>query len=303
MRDTSAEIFADVAPEIATTTGKRPRFLRPFGPSRGDEAVTLLREGFPATSRAFWERGLERQAALQGDNLGYFLEAGGQAVGVMLTLRSTRSRPDGTLYPVVNLSSWYIQPAHRWRAVPMLRAIVEESDGLATDLTASESIYRMNAAVGLSPWSNGMILAGVLPWAALPARRGTSVLRLAQAAALLGPAEAGMLEWHEGDGLIAGVLCEETSTCPLLFRPIRRKGVRFAQLIFASSRKAVIRNLPAVMRFLAGRGILFLSIDAHREDCPRGAFFRPGRQRFWRGVSDRDRLDYAYSELVLFGVS
>ncbi|WP_377841537.1 hypothetical protein [Bosea sp. UC22_33] len=303
MRDTSAETCAEVRPEVATPVRTRPRFLRPFGPSRCNEAVALLMDGFPATSRAFWEQGLERQALLQDDNLGYFLEMGGQAVGVMLTLRSTRSRPDGMLYPVINLSSWYIQPAHRWRAVPMLRAIVDESDGLVTDLTASESIYRMNAAVGLSPWSNGMILAGILPWAALPARRGTSMLSLAQAAALLGPAEAAMLEWHERDGLIAAVLCEEAGTCPLLFRPIRRKGVRFAQLIFAGSRKAVIRNLPAVMRFLAGRGILFLSIDACREDCPRGAFFRPGRQRFWRGVVDRDRLDYAYSELVLFGVS
>lgn len=303
MRSMSAGALPEVSPEAAAQAGTLPRFLRPIGPSRCGEAVALLMEGFPATGRAFWERGLERQAALQGDNLGYFVEAGGQAVGVMLTLRSTRSRPDGTLYPVVNLSSWYIQPAHRWRAVPMLRAIVDESDGLVTDLTASESIYRMNAAVGLSAWSNGMILAGVLPWAALPARRGANMLRLAQAAALIDPAEAAMLEWHERDGLIAAVLCEETGACPLLFRPIRRKGVRFAQLIFAGSRKAVIRNLPAVMRFLAGRGVLFLSIDAHREDCPRGAFFRPGRQRFWRGRVDRDRLDYAYSELVLFGVS
>lgn len=303
MQDRSAETFAEVPSEAAATAGTRPRFLRPFGPSRCDEAVTLLREGFPATSRAFWERGLERQTALQGDDLGYVLEAGGQAVGVMLTLRSMRSRPDGTLYPVVNLSSWYVQPAHRWRAVPMLRAIVAESDGLVTDLTASESIYRMNAAVGLSPWSNGMILAGILPWAALPARRGASMLSLAQAAALLSPAEAAMLDRHERDGLIAAVLCEEAGICPLLFRPIRRKGVCFAQLIFAGSRRAVIRNLPAVTRFLAGYGILFLSIDGYREDCPRGAFFRPGRQRFWRGVVDRDRLDYAYSELVLFGVS
>lgn len=303
MQDSCAESFAQVPPEAAATAGPRPRFLCPFGPSRRDEAVTLLMEGFPATSCAFWERGLERQAMLQDDDLGYFLELGSQAVGVMLTLRSTRNRPDGALYPVVNLSSWYIQPAHRWRAVPMLRAIVEESGGLVTDLTASESIYRMNGAVGLEPWSNGMILAGTLPWAALPARRGASILRLARAAALLHPAEVDMLEWHERDGLLAAVLCEEAGTCPLLFRPIRRKGLRFAQVIFAGSRKAVIRNLPVVTRFLAGHGIMFLLIDGHREDCPRGAFFRPGRQRFWRGAVDRDRLDYAYSELVLLGLS
>lgn len=303
MRSMNAGALPEASPEAAAQAGTLPRFLRPIGSSRHDEAVALLMEGFPATGRAFWERGLERQATVQGDNFGYCLEAGGRSVGIMLTLRSTRSRPDGTLYPVVNLSSWYIQPAHRWRAATMLRAIVDESDGLVTDLTASESIYRMNAAVGLSPWSSGMILAGVLPWAALPVQRGARVLRLAQAAAFIDPAEAEMLEWHERDGLIAAVLCEETGACSMLFRPIRRKGVRFAQLIFAESRKAVIRNLPAVTRFLAGRGVLFLSIDAHREDCPRGAFFRPGRQRFWRGMVDRDRLDYAYSELVLFGVS
>lgn len=303
MQAANASALPEAPSEAATKAAPRPRSLRPIGPSQRDEAVALLMEGFPETDRAFWERGLERQAALQNDGLGYILEAGGRSVGIMLTLRSTRRRPDGTLYPVINLSSWYIQPAHRWRAATMLRSIVAESDGLVSDLTASEPIYRMNAAAGLTPWSNGMILASALPWAGLPTRRGARVLSLAQAAAQIDPAEAGLLEWHERDGLIAAVLHEETGACPLLFRPIRRKGLRFAQVILAGSRKAVTRNLPAVTRFLAGRGIMFLSIDAHREDCPPGAIFRPGRQRFWRGVVERDRLDYAYSELVLFGVS
>ena len=112
-----------------------------------------------------------------------------------------------------------------------------------------------------------------------------------------------MLDWHVREGCIAGVLREGDTITPLLFRPIRRKGIRFAQVIYAESRTAAIRNLPAIMRFLARHGILFVSLDAHREDCPPGAYFRAGRQRFWRGPITRDRLDYAYSELVLFGVS
>ncbi len=57
------------------------------------------------------------------------------------------------------------------------------------------------------------------------------------------------------------------------------------------------------MRFLVRRGILFITIDADKELCPGAAFFRPGRPRFVHGPTDRDRLDYAFSELVLFGVS
>ncbi len=172
-----------------------------------------------------------------------------------------------------------------------------------TDLTAAPQIYRLNEALGFSVWSTGMILASAAPFALMPGRAGTRLLPFSDGSDLISAEDAALLAWHEGEGLLPAIMVEDGVAHPLLFRIIRRKGVSFAQLVFAPSRKAAIRNLPTLMRFLVRRGILFATIDADKELCPGAAFFRPGRQRFVRGPVDRDRLDYAFSELVLFGVS
>lgn len=278
--------------------------LRPIEPRDRSAVVALLRRGFPQSCPSFWERGLERQAALQPDRFGLLLERASGVVGVLLTLRSQRFRDDGSRFEAMNLSSWYIEPPQRLKATAMLRAALADETELVTDLTAAESIYRMNAAAGLSPWSSGMVLAGPLPWLAKPVSRGVQIRDLAAAATLLPPWEADLLEWHRRDGCLAAVLCLPDRALPLLFRVIRRRGVRFAQLIYAPDRQRVLEHLPAVMRFLVKNRLFFVAIDAHREICPAGALFRAGRQRFWRGPGDSvTRLDYAYSELVLLGVS
>ncbi len=279
------------------------KLLRPIEDSDREDIVRLLAKGFPQDTQDLWRKRLERQASIQSDRFGFLLGVGGEAVGVLLTLRSQRLGPGGDPLEVVNLSSWYIEPAYRWNAFSMLRAATADRTAVYTDLTAAEHIYAMNRKVGLESWNAGMIIASAAPFAALPGRRGARVLPASEAGGLLPTHEAELLDWHQRDGLIAAVVVDEIAPHPLLFRVIRRKGVRFGQLIYAPSRTAVIRHLPQVMRFLARSGILWITIDADRELCPRGAFFRPGRHRFRAGPGDRDGIDYAYSELVLFGVS
>jgi uncharacterized protein CbrC (UPF0167 family) len=281
---------------------RRSKLLRPIGKGDHQETLRLLCKGFPQDSPDIWRRRLERQASLQDDGHGYMLEAGGAGVGVLLTLKSRRLGPDGRPRDVVNLSSWFIEPAYRWSAIAMLRAAMADKAALYTDLTAAPQVAELNRKVGMESWSSGMILASAAPFAVLPGRRGARVLPLVEAAGLIEDHEKALLDWHQREGLIAAVLIDGAAQ-PLLFRVISRKGVRFAQLVFAPSRAAVIGNLPTIMRYLARSGLFFVTIDADRAMCPPGAFFRPGRHRFRSGPGDRDGLDYAYSELVLFGVS
>ncbi len=281
---------------------RAPKRLRPIDRGDVDEVQRLLCKGFPQDAPELWRTRLARQTSLQSDGLGYMLEAGGVGVGVLLTLRSRRLGPDGEPLNVVNLSSWYMEPAYRWSAIGMLRAAMSDKAAVYTDLTAAPQVAELNRNVGMESWSSGMILASAAPFALLPGPRGAKVLALAEAGGLLRDEDAALLDWHRRGGLVAAVLVDE-AVHPLLFRVIRRKGVRFAQLIFAPSRTAVIRNLPNIMRFLARSGLFFITIDADRAMCPAGAVFRPGRHRFRSGPGDRDGIDYAYSELVLFGVS
>lgn len=277
--------------------------LRPMEQRDRSAVIALLQRGFPQTCVSFWERGLARQAAVQTDRLGWLLDSTNGITGVLLTLRSQRFRSDGSQYETVNLSSWYIEPQQRLKAIAMLRAAIEDQQALVTDLTAAESIYRMNTAAGLSEWSNGMMLAGALPWVARRPQRSVSIRDFTAPAADLPGWETDLLDWHQRDGCLAAMLDLDHAAVPLLFRIIRRRGVRFAQLIYTPDRQLVLAHLPTIMRFLVRKRLFFIAIDGRPEMCPAGAWFRPGRRRFWRGPCDAARLDYAYSELVLLGVS
>lgn len=265
------------------------------------DALVVLGRGFPDRDRAFWERGFARLGpGHDAAPLGYLLGSGGENVGVLLTFRSERVRPDGGTRLVVNLAGWYVDPDHRWKAPMMLRHVVAGEGVVFTDLTPSHAVERINPALGFAPWNEGQVITFLPPWGALRARAAVEVTAFEDArAALTRPGDYDLLERHAAMGCIAAVLREPGGASPLLFRVRRRKGFRVAQLVYAESRLTVLAHRTAIARFLVARGILVLSVDADRADCPRGSFFRQGRRRFLKGPLDRDRLDYAFSELVL----
>lgn len=266
------------------------------------DVLSLLGRGFPERDPMFWERGLERHRAGSQSRhpAGYLLDSGSGPVGVLLTFASDRGARGGS---VVNLCGWYVEPAHRWRAPMMLRSIVRDTGTVFTDLRASPAVARINAALGFRIWSEGELLGFLGQWGAMPSRSGGEVLALDKAGALLPEDERRLLDHHAGQGCIAAVLCTPDRAAPLLFRPIRRKGVPTVQLVYAESRRAVIEQRRALSRFLLARGALVLSVDAHREDRVPGTIFRRTCTRFWKGPIERDRLDYAHSELTVFGSS
>jgi hypothetical protein len=301
MKDTTA--IAELPGGLTATPRAAASPLRSIEPRDRNTAIRLLTRGFPHTVDAFWRRCLDRQIAVQEQSLGYFLDGDEGPVGLMLMLRSKRRLVNGAELEIANLSSWYVDRAHRRRTVQMLRQLAADRSVVLTALTAASQVHSMSATIGGSYWSTGMILASAAPFAALPGARATLMLPFRHGRSMLSPEDEAILDWHAADGHVAAVLVDGDVAHPLIFRVLSRRGLRFAQLIFAPSRTAVLSNLPIVTRFLARHGAFVLSIDGDREMCPRGAYFRVGRPRFWRGPIERDRLDYAYSELVLFGVS
>jgi hypothetical protein len=295
--------------DVNTTVLRLSSALRPIDRATMPEALSLLFHGFPRQALSFWEAGFAEIQRLHahfdhGDApLGYLMSAGDRDVGVLLTCRSLRQRSDGTQYPVVNLSSWYVDPKFRLLAPMMLRSVLAESGSLYTDLSPSHEVARLNPHFGFKLWNDGMMIAAILPWAAMPTRSGVDVFPFdSNQGPILQPQDRELLAWHAAKGCIAMVLCEDGRSQPLLFRMIRRKGMPFAHLIYAESRIAVTRNLAPIMRCLLARGIFLLCVDAIKSDCPLGMHYRPTRKSFWKGEMQRDRIDYAYSELVLLGL-
>ncbi|GEP08837.1 hypothetical protein MGN01_06820 [Methylobacterium gnaphalii] len=272
--------------------------LRPIPDGGLDEAIPVLRRGFPDRDRRFWERGFARLgAARRSGPLGYLLRSRGEDVGVLLTFRSERLGREGRT-ATVNLAGWYVAPGHRWQAPMMLRRVVTERETVFTDLTPSTSVERLNTALGFETCNEGRVVTFLPPWAALPSPSGAGVVGLNHPAAAQ-VAEGDLLERHEALGCVAAVLREGDRVSPLLFRVAPRMGIRHANLIYADSRQGVLANRAAIARFLVARGVLALTVDGDRADCPRGSLFRTGRCRFRKGGLDRDRIDYAFSELVL----
>lgn len=290
----------------SVSTCEVPDGVVPIGMCNKKDALRVLKRGFPRHD-TFWERGFVRWNTLSGackghDHVdGHVFQASGQDVGVLLTFKSDRPRPEGTTRTMVNLSSWYVDEAYRWKAPMMLRSFVRDGGSVFTDLTASPEVDRINGALGFRDWSDGMLIAAAAPWAAKRSPEAVRLVDLDDAQArLLEDAEHEMLARHRAVGCLPAIMCQPDGVAALLFRLIRRKGLVFAQLLYAESRQKVITHLPAVMRFLLGRGVFLLSIDAVRSQCPPGTFFRPGQRRFFKGPIERDRLDYACSELVIF---
>lgn len=294
--------------DVDATAPRLSSGLRAIDRAAMPDAMALLLRGFPKQELSFWARGLAEIERLhahfdQGDApIGYLMRAGDRDVGVLLTFRSLRRRADGSHYSVVNLSSWYVDPNFRLLAPMMLRSVLAESSSLFIDLLPSHAVAQLNPHFGFKLWNDGMMIVASLPWAAMPTRPGVKIVAFDDnSGPALQPQDRHLLAWHASKGCLAAILCEDDRSQPLLFRMIRRKGMPFAHLIYADSRIAVTRNLAPIMRYLLARGIFMLCIDAIRSDCPLGTLFWRTRKNFWKGEMQRDRIDYAYSELVLLG--
>lgn len=282
--------------------------IRPIETGDHDLATRLLAEGFPARTADTWPELFDRMQRLganaaTGVPFGYLLMDGRRPAGVMLTPASPRTTPDGQDSLIVNLSSWYIEPALRWRAVQMLRAVLRRHEAMFTDLTATPEVRSMMLAFGFVPLNDGVVVSLLPVAAALPSPQA-SVAELAPGnGTQLAPGTRRLLESHQGIGCIAAVLQTGDGATPLLFRPRRLKGLPAAKLVYCESTAEVQAQLPAVARFLLRRGIPILVHDHQGLPSRAGQLVRRRGLKFARpGAGLRPRpgsIDHAGSELSL----
>ena len=148
--------------------------LRPISFEALDTTLPILARGFPAMRRDAWSAGFARMRRCAPDpsaRVGYLLDDRGRDAGIILTIPSLRTG-DGRRLPVVNLSSWYVEPDQRWRAPRMLQAVLSCDATLYTDLTPSPPVRAMIGRLGFRGWTEGTLLFP-LPLFALR-RAGTS---------------------------------------------------------------------------------------------------------------------------------
>ncbi|MBV1694765.1 MAG: hypothetical protein KGP27_09935 [Hyphomicrobiales bacterium] len=285
--------------------------LEPIDRTNIDRAIAMLREGFPDRCEAFWGRGLSRlldlgwnQAA--GVPIGHLLLTDNETVGVVLTPATVRRLHDGSMRRIINLSSWYVVPPHRWRALAMLRSVLKLQDAIYTDLTPTPEVRQLLEALGFRQLNRGLLVEPLPLTAALPQRTTATVTDLHDAPRdAFEPELFELLMAHRAVGCIPAALHDVDGWCPLLFKASTLRRLPAARLVYCADNRRLARSFPAVSRFLVRRGRLVLVRDAHQDEpAPRLAAFRPVGLKFAKYADGErhmfsNRTDFAGSELSI----
>jgi hypothetical protein len=288
--------------------------LMPVTGENQEVMLALLCKGFDRP-REFWTAGIERIRKLGGNAatgvpLGYLELEKDRAVGVILTPACVRNDPQGTSGVIVNLSSWYVAPEHRWRASIMLQSVLRKHAATYTDLTPTIEVRKMLPAFGFKPINRGLVITP-LPAAAAGTAAGARVREIDERSAAGLPDSVGaLLMRHKEIGCLPLLLeAKGGQQTVLMIRPARRHGMPVARLIYCDSNAALRGGLPAVARFLLSRGMLVMigdDIGANGGDDA-GQRLRFGQFRYASGLKfarlgegatlDPDRIDHTDSEL------
>jgi hypothetical protein len=266
-------------------------------------AILLLRKGFPERPEAFWRRGWNRardHLPSTGHPVGFILKVKDRAAGVMLTFASSREDCAGL---VVNLSSWYVEEEARFAAPLMLKQLTQSGDTF-TDLTPVPAVVRVSTALGFRIAAEHAALIP-LPLHLLSSGRHVEAVAFGPCSHVPAMPEPllKMVADHQALGCDVFLLSAGESWSPLILQRRRSRGIPYADVIYGD-RQALIQCLPVLARQLLARGIALLSLDLETTAlAPRRAIRMSRNPRLVKGKVQPNRIDYAYSELVLFALT
>jgi hypothetical protein len=279
--------------------------LEPLTAGQFDIAADLLVEGFPDRGRSFWTTALavlERSSAA-GHPIGFLLMAKGEPVGVILLPTSLRRRAAGPPQRIVNLSSWYVRPEHRWRCGLMMKSVMADPDAVYLDLTPTERVRQMLPALGFAPINAGTEIS-FLPVVALAGGRSGDVRPATEAewGVSDGP-DWSLIEQHRAFDCAPLLVDGAAGPVRIVYEIIRPHGIRMAKLVYVESHARLRPAMGRLAAYLLRRGCLFMKMPARETTAPPlGSFFRPHGFWYAKGDTFADRTDILGSERILFGV-
>lgn len=258
------------------------------------EVHTLLCEGFPRRSPAYWSDALDLLSArppVAGlPRLGVCLKAEGRIEGALLSI-AAEPRPGVRL---CNLSSWYVRPDHRRMSLMMMRKILRAENVTFLDCSPAPPIVPLIEKFGFVPYTGGMVL--------LDPRHAFG--------------SGGRVEWIapgtlDGDDRIArhisagcGALMAESRDGrreSLLFRTKRVRGVLPLAYFVKGSPEMLQSVAGPLLRTLMARGYAGALFDTGPGQSPRLGTWMPRREVRWVKGTPPETGDLLDTELALFG--
>jgi hypothetical protein len=265
-----------------------------------DAVVSLLVEGFPQRSSAYWRRGLEHLLALPAvpgyPRFGYLIEDGRQAQGLMLLITS---RVGETVRS--SLSSWYVREKYRTTSVLLYKHAIRKKGGVYLNLSASANVLPIVSIFGFKAYTTGICLLDFR--AALRASSGWTVTNMdANVPTSFSAETLELAARHQRFGCAALVL-ERGEERPelLLYRVKHLKGaLPCAQFLYGHPSN-VLKAAAPLMRHLLRRGMPAALVDVgSTTTATQGRLFLGRNVRYALGAAP-EVGDMLNSELAIFG--
>jgi len=267
----------------------------------------LLARGFPKRRHEFWRRALNRLTEHQPPpgvpTYGYFMEAQGIPVGVVLTIFST-SREGDALTTRCNPCAWYVDAPFRAYAGLLFAKAVAGKNVTYVNVSPAPHTLQMMEALGFSRYCNGLFVAIPVLTRASGARRAVIFSARREPSVSFDPFEQELLARHATQGCISLWCATTDKAYPFVFRRRWIGGlIPCMQMIYCNAVEDFVQFAAPIGRFLARRGAFFVIVDANNPISGLFGLYRHGSAlKYFKGPQ-RPRLgDLAYTEFAVLGI-
>ena len=269
--------------------------------------ATLLSRGFPNHELDFWLRALGHLSTHQQPpgfpKYGYVMEQHGVAVGVVLTIFSA-VRVGDTFAVRCNPCAWYVDPPFRAYAGLLFARALAHKNVTYLNVSPAPHTEQTIEALGFERYCNGMFIA--IPLLRMTSGEGgVKVLgALRRPSVDFDPFEQELLAHHaEHDCMSLWCEASERAYAFVFHRRLAKGFIPCAQLIYCRAIEDFVRFGAPIGRFLALRGILFVTVGANGP-IPGivGRFCSGVLPRYFKGPQRPSLADIAYTEFGILGI-
>ena len=254
---------------------------------------------------AFWRRAVERLSARVPPRglpqFGYVLEAGGNIVGVLLVIASELGA-GAEIVRRCNVSSWYVEPRYRLYGSLLVSRALRHPGVTYTNVTPAPETWKVLLAQGYRQFASGRAIA--IP--SLAGRSRRAAVQMAGPELVPGDDLSGheitVLLDHARWDCISLVCHTDHGRYPFVFGVRRRRGFKFAYLLYCRTLESLVQHARPLGLYLARRGIGFVVTDADARLPGMPGWFEADLPKFFHGDQSPAHGDLAYTERAVFGV-
>ena len=275
------------------------------------EAVgDLLTRGFAYRPRAYWMRGLQRQASRpvppDAPRYGYLLENEGVPVGCLLLIYANRT-VDGQTVTRCNVSSWYVDPAFRNYAALFASMAQKRKDVTYLNVTPATHTWPILEAQGYQAYCRGRFFSVPVLAGGGRGMRVETVGADTKAVDRLPDTDLELLRRHAEYGCLSLVCHTREGALPFIFFHLRkRRGiipVPAMLLGYCNSVADYVRCAAVLGRYLLRHGAPVVIVDANGPVAGlTGVYREPQGRKYFKGPHRAALGDLADTELAIYGM-